>query len=156
MSPRRLIDVAAPPAAVGANATAGDPAPARNKAAWHGPPICIVDDDAWVCDSLRVLLESCGFEALAYASGADFLADERQREAGCLIIDHHMPKMDGLEVVASLHRKGVLVPTILITGRLDAGLAERAGKLGVMAILEKPFAGTQLLKVLRAGLDSRG
>ncbi len=36
-------------------------------------PICIVDDDAWVCDSLSVLLETYGFAVLTYTSGAEFL-----------------------------------------------------------------------------------
>jgi CRP/FNR family transcriptional regulator, nitrogen fixation regulation protein len=53
-------------------------------------PVCIVGDDDWVCDSLSVLLETYGFAALAYASGAEFLGDDEHRNAKCLIIDQHV------------------------------------------------------------------
>jgi FixJ family two-component response regulator len=118
-------------------------------------PICIVDDDAVVCDSLSALLDAHGFKALAHASSAAFLADERRGRLGCLIIDQHMPGTDGLGVLATLRDENITVPSILITGRLDASIAERAAKLAVMAILEKPFPTGRLIELVRAGLDSR-
>ncbi len=53
--------------------------------------ICIVDDDECVADSLKALLEAFGFDVRTYGSGADFLADNQRRRAGCLVIDQHMP-----------------------------------------------------------------
>jgi FixJ family two-component response regulator len=44
-------------------------------------PICIVDDDEGVADSLKTLLETFGFAVLSYCSGGEFLADERRRMA---------------------------------------------------------------------------
>jgi FixJ family two-component response regulator len=49
--------------------------------------ICIVDDDDAVADSLQALLESFGFDVQSYGSGSEFLADDRHRAAGCLLID---------------------------------------------------------------------
>jgi FixJ family two-component response regulator len=51
--------------------------------------ICVVDDDEGVADSLRSLLETFGYDVQSYNSGADFLADDRRRATGCLIIDLH-------------------------------------------------------------------
>ena len=59
-----------------------------------------------------------------------------------------MPGLDGLDVVRELHRGGVFVPVILITGRPDAGIAERAAKLGVRATLEKPFPVARLVELI--------
>jgi two-component system response regulator FixJ len=112
-------------------------------------PICIVDDDESVVDSLKVLLEIFGFEVQSYGSGAEFLADDRRRTAGCLVIDQHMPGMNGLDVVDCLQREGVRLPTILISGRLDANTKERATNLGVTKIIDKPFVARRLVELIR-------
>jgi FixJ family two-component response regulator len=118
-------------------------------------PVCVVDDDDWVCDSLSAMLEAYGFAVRAYGSGAEFLADERRNKARCLIIDQHMPGLDGLDVVAELHRQDILLPTILITGRLDAAIAQRASALGVTATLEKPFPAARLIALVHQACDPR-
>ena len=124
-----------------------DPAP--------GPAVSVVDDDIWVSESLTELLAVHGWDARAYASGADFLGDERHRQAGCLIIDQHMPQMNGLDVVQTLRDTGVGVPTILITGRITTEIVERAGKLGVKAVLDKPFSVARLIELVRQALRER-
>jgi two-component system response regulator FixJ len=116
-------------------------------------PVCIVDDDVGVCDSLGVLLETHGFAVLTYASGAEFLKDDRRRTAKCLVIDHHMPGLDGLDVVRELQRDGVVLPAILITGRLDPGIAQHAGALGVRAVMEKPFPVARLVDLVGSCLQ---
>jgi FixJ family two-component response regulator len=111
-------------------------------------PICIVDDDAGVRDSLSVLLEALGFQVFTHASGSEFLADKRRRCTGCLIIDYHLSGIDGLDTLGALQSQGIFVPTILITGRLDPTVATRASRLGVAAVLEKPFATASLVRLI--------
>lgn len=118
--------------------------------------VYVVDDDASVSDSLIMLLETDGFEAVAYSSGAALLADPRRCAMGCLIIDQHMPGMDGLAVVAALQGEGIFVPTILISGRLDAAITAWADKLGVTAALEKPPPVARLIALVRAALENAG
>ena len=113
-------------------------------------PICIVDDDESVADSLQALLETFGFNVQCYGSGSDFLADERHRAAGCLLIDQHMPGSSGLDVVDNLRKNGVGIPTILISGRLDASTRERAARLGVCELLDKPVPANRLIQAIRA------
>ena len=115
-------------------------------------PICIVDDDEGVADSLRTLLETFGFSVLSYSSGGEFLADERRRMAGFLVIDYQMPGMNGLDVFENLQKQGIRVPTVLISGRLDANTRERAARMGVGEIVEKPFAPGRLIELIRTNL----
>jgi len=115
-------------------------------------PVCVVDDDDWVCDSLCVLLETYGYIVRTYPSGAAFLKDDRRFDAKFLIVDQHMPGLAGLDMVAELLRQEVVLPTILITGRLDAGIAQRAAELGVLALLEKPFPVGRLVELVRVSL----
>jgi two-component system response regulator FixJ len=114
-----------------------------------GALVCVVDDDKPVRDSFRTLLESLGFAVTTHASGRDILVDERRRQASCLIVDQHMPEMDGLTTLDALRREGLGVLTILMTGRLDPQIAARAAALEVDAILEKPFSATRLIELIR-------
>ena len=115
-------------------------------------PICIVDDDEGVADSLKTLFETCGFSVLSYSSGGEFLADERRRTAGFLVVDYQMPGMNGLDVFENLQKEGIRVPTVLISGRLDANTRERAARMGVGGIIEKPFAPGRLIELIQATL----
>jgi FixJ family two-component response regulator len=119
----------------------------------NGRLICIVDDDGGVTQSLKLLLEAFGFDAQSYISGAQFLADERRRTAGCLVVDLHMPGVNGLDVVDHLQREDIRLPTILISGRLDTSARERAASLGVTKVIEKPFAARRMVDLIRASLS---
>jgi FixJ family two-component response regulator len=117
--------------------------------------ICIVDDDEWVADSLKVLLEIFGFEVQSYSSGCEFLADKRHCAVGCLLIDQHLHGMTGLDVVDRLQKECGSIPTILISGRLDNETRARASSLGVMSVIDKPFAPTSLVELIRTALRER-
>ena len=128
----------------------------------HSPPskiqktIYIVDDDEAVTDSLQALLETFGFNVQSYGSGDEFLANEQHRAADCLLIDQHMPGASGLDIVEELHKEGVQIPTILISGRLDPSMRERASRLGVRELLDKPVAASRLIQAIRTTLAGVG
>jgi len=92
---------------------------------------------------------------LSYTSGEEFFADGRHRTAGCLVIDQHMPNMDGLEILDRLQKEGIRVPTILLTGQLDRNTRHRAANLGIASVVEKPFAADHLLELIRTALLER-
>lgn len=156
MSAMNLIHLSERRSVAGSNAPATTTTAVQVKRAddGHAPgPVCVVDDDEWVTDSIATLLETYGFSVRSYTSAAQFLGDRRRDETQCLVIDQHMPGIEGLDAVAALHHQGVLPPTILITGRLDAAISRRADQLGVEAILEKPFSVTRLVTLIGSLID---
>ena len=82
-------------------------------------------------------------------------ADDRRRIAGCLLVDQHMPGMNGLDVVERLQNEGVRIPTILISGGLDASIRERAAILGITSVIEKRFAADRLIELIQTALRER-
>jgi two-component system, LuxR family, response regulator FixJ len=117
--------------------------------------VAIVDDDAAVRDSLRFLLEVVGHPVETFASAAEFLNAEQQRLA-CLILDHHMPEMTGLELAERLRADGSGIPILLITGSPSPAIVARAAELGIYRVLAKPRAEEDLLSFVNASSLSVG
>jgi len=99
--------------------------------------VAIVDDDEAVRHSLRFLLESVGYKVQTFATAVEFLQAERQHIA-CLLLDHLMPDMTGLELAERLRTDGAAIPIMLITGSPSPSIIARAAELGVDRVLEKP------------------
>ena len=109
--------------------------------------IAVVDDDVAVCQSTRFLLETYDFEVHTYQSGAAFLCDNPVI-AG-LIVDYHMPVLNGLEVVSELRQRGRLTRTIImITATTDPEVERHAAELGI-TVLRKPLSNQVLLRAVR-------
>ena len=110
--------------------------------------ILLVDDDEAVLNSLRNMMESEGFEVRAFSNGHDLLNDASLPATGCLVVDYHMPAMNGLELVSSLRGRGVSIPAILITGNPTKYVRDRAAAIAVL-VVEKPGLGSYLLDRVR-------
>jgi FixJ family two-component response regulator len=118
-----------------------------------GPLIFIVDDDAAVRDSLRVLLESHGMAVEEFGSTEEFASASRPQSRSCMILDLHLPMVGGLDYLASRAAAGPHIPVILMTGRGDDSTRARAYELGVTAFLEKPIDESDLLEAIHVALD---
>ena len=110
--------------------------------------VYVIDDDEAVRDSMRALLESFGIGVSDYASAGDFLARVSAPANGCMLLDLHMPGMSGLELYELMRRRGWDLPVIVITGRSDDLLKERASRACVVALLDKPVEEPTLMNAL--------
>lgn len=114
--------------------------------------VLVVDDDSAVRNSLRFTLEVEGFEVRAYSSAHELLDEDRLPTLSCLVTDYHMPAMNGLELVAQLRGRDVLIPAILVTPDPSENLRSRAAAAGI-SIVEKPLLGSRLLDSIRQAFD---
>jgi two-component system, LuxR family, response regulator FixJ len=99
--------------------------------------IAVVDDDDAVRDSLRLFLDTLGHPVVTFASDREFLAHDGSGLA-CLILDHHMPEMTGLQLAEQLRASGNQLPILLVTGLPSPSIVARAAELGIERVLEKP------------------
>ena len=123
------------------------------------PPVAaiavhIVDDDDSMRSALTRLFFAAGYAPRAYASAGEFLIALEAVPSGCLILDLHMPGPDGLALFEALHRRGIDLPTIFLTGRGDIPSSVRALKAGASDFLTKPVQSDVLLGAVRAALDA--
>ena len=123
--------------------------------ALEGGKVYIVDDDAAVRDSLTVLLETYELEVEAYESLGAFTRGYRPHPRACLILDHHMPNVTGLEFLASPEGHALSLPAILITGQNDREIRAQAIEIGVIAFLPKPIASDALIAAIGSALDGK-
>jgi len=118
------------------------------------PLVYVVDDDADVRDSLRLLLESVGIEVKAYDSADAFLEreDTGLNRVCCLLLDVRMPGMGGIALLEYLRSHKALLATIVITGHGDIPMAVRAMKLGAVDFISKPYNHQVLLDLVQETL----
>jgi two-component system, LuxR family, response regulator FixJ len=119
----------------------------QNRAVSPPDLIVVIDDDMAVRNSLKFSLEVEGFEVHAYAEAGTMLDEADLPRCGCLIIDYHLPGMNGLAALDILRRRGTRIPAILITSHPSPALRARAAAAGV-AIVEKPLLGSGLLDAI--------
>jgi FixJ family two-component response regulator len=110
--------------------------------------IAIVDDDSELRKALHRLFRSAGFEIETFASGEEFIRTLQAREPDCLLLDLHMPGMNGWDVQRQLTTMGSEFPVIVFTGRDQPGLPERVLATGVAAFLLKPVDGNELIRIV--------
>src|SRR5437763_9047622 len=109
------------------------------------PTVFIVDDDAAVRNSLRLLVKSVGLTAAVFASAQEFLGSYDPQQPGCLALDVRMPGMSGLELQQQLNLRGAVIPVIFMTGHGDIPMAVEAMQHGAFDFLQKPFRDQDLL-----------
>ena len=114
--------------------------------------IAIVDDDEFVCESAKALVESLGYEALTFSSAEGFLQSDHLRTASCLITDVQMPGQSGLELLEHLTRRGFHIPAIVVSAFLNENNCGRALKAGALGCLPKPYREECLIKYLEMAL----
>lgn len=124
----------------------------RQELAETAATVYVVDDEESVRRALARLIRSAGMTARTFPSAEVFLAESHTVPASCLVLDVHLPGLNGLQLQEALHRKGYPVSIVFITGHGDVPTSVRAMKAGAVDFLQKPFAGCDLLDAVRRAI----
>jgi CheY-like chemotaxis protein len=108
-------------------------------------PLLIVDDDEGLRESLREILEDCGYRVHTASNGIEALEAARQQKPAVILLDLHMPVMNGWEFRKQQLGDAALsrVPTIVIT----AG-GSNLHRLHVNTVLIKPLDLPRLIRAI--------
>ncbi|HYC35962.1 MAG TPA: response regulator [Usitatibacter sp.] len=117
------------------------------------PTVFVVDDDESIRELLTWLMKRNSIRVRAFADARSFLKEWRDEGPACLILDLHMPGMDGLDLQRSLIEQGVMAPVIFLSGHADVPRAVRAVKSGAVDFIEKPFDYRKIVALARESLE---
>ncbi len=123
--------------------------------------ILVVDDDAAVQMTVRLLLERAGHNVVTADNGRKGLALCQTGDFDLLFLDIFMPGMDGFETMRLVRLQHPQLPIIVISGRpvsaeADSGpdFLTMATKLGAVSSLQKPFRPADLLTAVAGSLEA--
>jgi two-component system response regulator FixJ len=112
------------------------------------PTLAIVDDDPAVRHALTFAFDAAGINVASFADAESTLRAAGARAWRCLVLDHNLPGMSGLDLLDRLRARGIEAPAILITTNPSIEMRTRAGRSGT-EICEKPLLGDRLVERVR-------
>lgn len=113
--------------------------------------ILIADDDANICELVRLYLEKEGFETVICFNGEKAMELFRGGNIDLAILDIMMPKMDGVSVCREI-RKESKMPIIMLTAKGETFDKVLCLELGADDYVVKPFEGKELAARVKAVL----
>jgi len=120
-----------------------------------GATVVLVDDDAALRTALTFMLELDGFRVESFASGEELLAGALPHPPTCLVLDHNLSGMTGLDTLLQLRARGVATPAVLITSHPSLAVRSTAALVDAV-IVEKPLLSDALKLEIEAALIRQG
>jgi FixJ family two-component response regulator len=117
-----------------------------------GKKVLVVEDDDGMREAIERLLHVAGISTTLYSSAEALLAVGLAECDVCVVSDHILPAMSGLELLAALRTRGYTIPLILITAHDTPEVRKMAKRSGVAAYLAKPFHSSALLVAIRTAI----
>ena len=113
--------------------------------------IALVDDDRNIVMSVKLALESEGFQVVAFHDGEEGYKGILAEKPDLAVLDVKMPRMDGMELLTKL-REVVNVPVIFLTSKDDEVDQVIGLRLGADDYITKPFSQRLLIERIRSVL----
>ena len=116
--------------------------------------IILADDHILILDAIKKMLEP-EFEVVGtFADGLALLQGAQKLDPDVVVLDVHMPQMNGLNAGQRLKQLMPKIKLVYLTMSLDQDLAAEAFRLGASGYLVKSSAASELVQAIRE--TSRG
>ena len=107
--------------------------------------ILVVDDEVEVCNLIKDILETEGFEADVSYSGKECLEKVKADGYSLILLDIMMPGLSGEDVLKLLRKEGQKMPIVYVTIKPKAEINTKH----VSGFVQKPFKNEDLIKVVK-------
>jgi len=114
--------------------------------------ILVVDDEKFICEEFRDLLEEDGHEVEIALNGADALRKVAEKPYDLVFLDVLLPRMEGRQVFEEM-RKFSKVPVVFMSGYLPPNKEKEALNLGALACLKKPLDLDHVKKLIETAVS---
>ena len=113
--------------------------------------ILIVDDEkVWVKVTKELIISKSGdkYSVKTAFNGKEALEIMEDYDIDLMILDMNMPIMDGYQLLKELKKRGIKIPTIVLTGNWGMKSELYIGAFGIKKFVEKPINIDSLLKTI--------
>lgn len=117
-----------------------------------GKNIMCVDNEKYVVDIMRIILEKEGYVVTEALSGEECLKKVNEKKPDLILLDIMMPGMDGWQVLEQLKRNESVrdVPVAMLTVKEQTLSDEELKEKGAVDYITKPFVREDLVKRVKA------
>jgi DNA-binding SARP family transcriptional activator len=126
------------------------------KQAAESRAILVVEDDAVTRALIDGFLNGMGYEIVNAGDGADALIQLGKRPFELMLLDLHMPTLDGLKLLEILSEKKIQIPVICLTALTGDQVEVKAFEFGAADFIRKPIQKDVLLMRVKNVLKSAG
>ncbi|MCX5720941.1 MAG: response regulator [Nitrospirae bacterium] len=118
----------------------------------YGQRVLVVDDDASIRLLLSELLAYEGYNVFEASDGLEACHELEQRHFDLVISDYHMPRFDGLQLLARCRSLWPETAVMILSGE-DSGWPELAIGGGAQAWVRKPWERANLINEVRRAIE---
>lgn len=117
--------------------------------------ILVVDDEATVLESFKMILKIKDFDVDAFSDGPSALENFESGKYDVAFIDMKLPKMDGLQILRTLKEKDPALEVIIVTAYASDSSHAEAINMGALEYLRKPFLMEEIYELIDRGVRRR-
>ena len=115
--------------------------------------ILIAEIDAGIRQGFAIALTTSGYRVSSFADGEALLAAARRRYPSCILLDMHLPRKSGLEILRELREKKYPAPIIVIAERATVASAVDAFKGGAIDFIERSIGRDELVNRVNEAIE---
>lgn len=116
--------------------------------------ILIIDDSAYMRQTIRGILRNDGYEIREAEDGVKGLQEIKTHPPDCIILDLIMPGIDGFKILKVLSEERSRIPVVVVTADIQESVRRQCLELGAASFINKPPKEEELRAAIRNALTA--